>query len=130
MWRWVRPGVSGPVGGAYHQLDVVICPEEQRDRVSFDAAAVDGSVHSRLEHVIYGGPYCAQRSKLARGMVIGVLVHLANWSPMLPRVSFAYGSELDPEDILHHEGSRNRGSVYPLVVLVEHLEGLDPRFLP
>ena len=39
--------------GAYHQLYVVICSEEQRHRVSFDAAAVDGSVHGRLEYVIY-----------------------------------------------------------------------------
>ena len=62
--------------------------------------------------------------------MIDVLVHLANWSPMLPRVSLAYEFDPDPGSVLHHKSSWDRGSVNPVLVLVEHLEGLDPRLLP
>ena len=41
---------------AYHQSNVIICPEEKRHRVTFGATAVDGSMHSGLEHVIWQFP--------------------------------------------------------------------------
>lgn len=49
---------------------------------------------------------------------------------MLPHVRPVTKCDPNPGVVLHHEGSRDGRGVDPLVVLIEHLEGLDPRLLP
>ena len=49
---------------------------------------------------------------------------------MLPHVRPVTRCDPNLGGVLHHEGSWDGRSVDPLLVLVEHLEGLDPRLLP
>ena len=49
---------------------------------------------------------------------------------MLPHVSPMTRFVPNPGDVLHHESSWDGRGVDPLLVLIEHLEGLDPGFLP
>lgn len=49
---------------------------------------------------------------------------------MLSRVSLTFGFGPGEGDVLHYECSRDGRGIDPLLVLVESLEGFDPRLLP
>lgn len=49
---------------------------------------------------------------------------------MLPHVRPVARRDPDRGDVLHHESSWDGQSVDPLLVLIQHLEGLDSRLLP
>lgn len=49
---------------------------------------------------------------------------------MLPHLSPTVRRVPNPGDVLHHESTRDGWSVDPFIVLIEHLESLNPRLLP
>ena len=64
-------------------------------------------------------------------MLNDVLVHLANWSPMLLHVSPVIREGVPNLGCaLHNESPGDGRSVDPLLVLIKNLECLDPGFLP